>query len=84
MSVARKPRAATIALALNVTNGEYGEMVEAGIPQPAKATRGATENTASVAAMILTAEALITDMPVEAPPRMPCGMDGMGDMGGMM
>ena len=65
-------------------NGEYGDMIEAGIPQPTKATRGAIENPASNTAMILTAEALITDVPVEAPPRMPCGMDGMGDMGGIM
>ncbi|MDE2818505.1 MAG: chaperonin GroEL [Chloroflexota bacterium] len=69
----------------NVMNGAYGDMIEAGIPDPAKVTRGAIENSASIAAMILTTEALITDVPEEAPPPMPGGgMDGMGGMGGMM
>ena len=69
----------------NVMNGEYGDMIEAGIPDPAKVTRGAIENSASIAAMILTTEALITDVPEESPPPMPGGgMDGMGGMGGMM
>ena len=66
----------------NVMNGEYGDMIEAGIPDPAKVTRGAIENSASIAAMILTTEALITDVPEENPPPMPggAGMDGMGGM----
>ncbi len=69
----------------NVMDGEYGDMIEAGIPDPAKVTRGAIENSASIAAMILTTEALITDVPEETPPPMPGGgMDGMGGMGGMM
>ncbi|MCY4538223.1 MAG: chaperonin GroEL [Chloroflexi bacterium] len=69
----------------NVMNGEYGDMIEAGIPDPAKVTRGAIENSASIAAMILTTEALITDVPEDNPPPMPGGgMDGMGGMGGMM
>ena len=66
----------------NVMNGEYGDMIEAGIPDPAKVTRGAIENSASIAAMILTTEALITDVPEETPPPMPGG--GMDGMGGMM
>ena len=69
----------------NVMDGQYGDMIEAGIPDPAKVTRGAIENSASIAAMILTTEALITDVPEESPPPMPGGgMDGMGGMGGMM
>ncbi len=69
----------------NVMDGQYGDMIEAGIPDPAKVTRGAIENSASIAAMILTTEALITDVPEETPPPMPGGgMDGMGGMGGMM
>ena len=72
-------------IGFNVMTGEYGDMIEAGIPDPAKVTRGAIENSASIAAMILTTEALITDVPEEAPPPMPGGgMDGMGGMGGMM
>jgi len=69
----------------NVMTGKYVDMVEAGVPDPAKVTRGAVENAASIASMILTTEALITDIP-EKEPAMPAGggMDGMGGMGGMM
>lgn len=66
----------------NVMTGEYVDMLEAGIPDPAKVTRGAVNNAASIASMILTTEALITDIPEENP-AMP--MDpGMGGMGGGM
>ncbi len=47
----------------NVITNEYGDMIAAGIPDPAKVTRGAVENAASIAAMILTTEVLITDAP---------------------
>ncbi len=61
----------------------YINMVEAGIIDPAKVTRGALENAASIASMVLTTEALITDLPEkDAGPGMPPGgMDGMGGMG---
>ena len=65
----------------NVMSGDYVDMVEAGVPDPAKVTRGAVENASSIAAMILTTEALITDIPEEAAPAMPD--PGMGGMGGM-
>jgi len=58
----------------NVLSEEYVDMVEDGVIDPAKVTRGALENAASIAAMILTTEALITDVPEEekpAPPPMP-------------
>ena len=42
---------------------QYGDMIKAGIPDPAKVTRGAVENAASIASMILTTEVLITDVP---------------------
>ena len=51
----------------NVISGEYGDMIEMGIPDPAKVTRGAVENAASIAAMILTTEVLITDLPEKNP-----------------
>ena len=54
-------------------------MVKDGVIDPAKVTRGALENAASIAAMILTTEALITDIPEETPP-MPPGGPGMGGM----
>ena len=59
----------------DVISGDYVDMVEAGIVDPAKVTKGALENAASIAAMILTTEALITDIPQEdampAAPPMP-------------
>ena len=69
-------------LGYNVMTGEYLNMVKAGIIDPAKVTRGALENAASIAAMILTTEALITDMPEDKKaPAMPGGGGmGMGDM----
>jgi chaperonin GroEL len=56
----------------DIIANEYRDMVEGGIIDPAKVTRGALENAASIAAMILTTEALITDIPApEAPPTPP-------------
>ena len=68
----------------NVLTDEYVDMIAAGVIDPAKVTRGALENAASIAAMILTTEALITDVPADAGagPAMPPG--GMGGMPGMM
>jgi chaperonin GroEL len=66
----------------DVLTEQYGDMVEGGVIDPAKVTRGALENAASIAAMILTTEALITDIP-EKEPEMPGGAGGMGGMGGM-
>lgn len=63
----------------NVLNDRYENMIKAGITDPAKVTRGALENAASIASMILTTEALITDIPEkEKAPMMPPG-GGMGD-----
>ncbi len=64
----------------NVISNEYTDMIKAGIPDPAKVTRGAVENAASIGAMILTTEVLITDAPEKNPaPAMPPGAGGMGD-----
>jgi chaperonin GroEL len=67
----------------DVMTGEYCDMVSAGIIDPAKVTKGALANAASIAAMILTTEALITDVPVEepAPAMPPQGMGGGMGMG---
>jgi chaperonin GroEL len=62
----------------DVIKNNYGDMVERQIIDPAKVTRSAVENAASIAAMILTTEALITDIP-EPPAPMPAG----GPPGGM-
>ena len=62
---------------------EYGNMVERGIIDPAKVTRAGLENAASIAAMVLTTETLVTDIPEkEKMPPMPPG-GGMGGMEGM-
>ncbi len=64
----------------DVINMKHGDMIELGIIDPAKVTRLALENASSVATMILTTEALVTDIPEEKKePMMPGG--GMGDMG---
>jgi len=56
----------------DVIANDYGDMVEKGIIDPVKVTRSAVENAASIAAMILTTEALITEIPEkEAPPTPP-------------
>jgi chaperonin GroEL len=61
-------------LGYNVITEEYGDMLKAGVIDPLKVVRGALENAASIAAMILTTEALITDVPEkEKPAPMPPG-----------
>jgi chaperonin GroEL len=64
--------------------GEFVDMLKAGIVDPAKVTRSALQNAASIASLILTTEAIVTEKPVEekVPAAAPGG--GMGGMGGMM
>jgi chaperonin GroEL len=62
----------------------YTDMFEAGIVDPAKVTRSALENAASVASMLLTTEAAVVDIPEEKPAADMSAMAGMGGMGGMM
>ena len=58
-------------------------MVKAGIIDPAKVTRSALQNAASIAGLLLTTECAITDLPEKNPPAAPMGDGGMGGMGGM-
>jgi len=69
----------------NAANSTYGDMLEMGILDPTKVTRSALQFAASVAGLMITTEAMITDAPVEASnaPAMP-DMGGMGGMSGMM
>ncbi|NLX08392.1 MAG: chaperonin GroEL, partial [Chloroflexi bacterium] len=67
----------------NVMTGEFVDMIKAGIIDPAKVTRGALQNAASIAGMILTTEALISDIPEKELPMPPGGMGGMDGMGMM-
>ena len=57
----------------DVIKDDYVDMIKGGLGDPAKVTRGALENAASIAAMILTTEALVTDLPDKNPPAMPAG-----------
>ena len=67
----------------NAKNDTYGDLREVGVVDPAKVTRVALENAASVAGMFLTTECVICDKK-EDTPEMPMGAPGMGGMGGMM
>ncbi|MFD1954133.1 chaperonin GroEL [Paenibacillus thailandensis] len=69
-----------IGIGYNAATGEWVNMFEAGIVDPAKVTRSALQNAASVAAMFLTTEAVVADKPEPAKPAAP----DMGGMGGMM
>jgi chaperonin GroEL len=72
-----------IGVGYNAASGQWVNMFEAGIVDPAKVTRSALQNAASVAAMFLTTEAVVADKPEKDKPAMP-DMGGMGGMGGMM
>ena len=68
-------------IGLNASTGELVDLVKAGVIDPAKVTRSALQNAASIAALLLTTEAIVADKP--EPAGAPAG-GGMGDMGGMM
>ena len=69
----------------NAEKDKYEDLIEAGVIDPTKVTRTALQNAASISALLLTTESLITDLPEEksAMPAMPPG-GGMGGMGGGM
>ncbi|WP_047986092.1 chaperonin GroEL [Ornithinibacillus californiensis] len=71
-----------VGVGFNAATGEWVNMVETGIVDPTKVTRSALQNAASVAAMFLTTEAVVADIPEENPGG--GGMPDMGGMGGMM
>jgi len=69
---------------LDATTGEYVDMIKAGIIDPVKVTRSAVQNASSIAAMILTTDALVADKPEKKETLGDmAGMGGMGGMGGM-
>jgi chaperonin GroEL len=68
---------------LNAATGEFEDLLKAGVIDPAKVTRAALQNAASIAGLLLTTECLVADKPEEAG-AMPGGMPDMGGMGGMM
>ena len=63
---------------LDISTGEFGNMIDLGIVDPAKVSRSALQNAASVASMVLTTESLVADIP-EPEPAAPAG-GGMGCM----
>ena len=79
--MAEKVRNLTPGHGLNAATGEYVDMIAAGIIDPAKVTRSALQNAASIAALFLTTEAVVADKPEKA--GAPMGGDPTGGMGGM-
>jgi chaperonin GroEL len=76
----RQAETGNLSIAYDIMANQYVDMFDAGIIDPCKVTRSAVENAASIAAMILSTEALITDIPEPAKP----APAGGGDMGGGM
>ena len=77
----REVESAKGSVGLNAVTGELVDLVKAGVIDPAKVTRSALQNAASIAALLLTTEAIVADKPE---PPAPMGGGGMGGMGGMM
>ncbi|MEX9542212.1 TCP-1/cpn60 chaperonin family protein, partial [Escherichia coli] len=78
-------KAATGNEGYNAATDTYGDMIEMGILDPTKVTRSALQFAASIAGLMITTEAMITEMPKEDGPDLgAAGMGGMGGMGGMM
>ncbi|MGP9020134.1 chaperonin GroEL [Streptomyces sp. BR1] len=77
--VVEKVRNLAVGHGLNAATGEYVDMIAEGIIDPAKVTRSALQNAASIAALFLTTEAVIADKPEKAAAAAPGGMPG-GDM----
>lgn len=81
--IVEKVKSSENGVGFNAATEEYVDMISAGIVDPAKVTRSALQNAASIAAMVLTTESLVAEEPGED--KMPAGMPGgMGGMGGMM
>jgi chaperonin GroEL len=80
--VVEKVRGMKAGEGLNAADGEYGDLIAAGVIDPTMVTRSALQNAASIAKNILTTEAIVAEPPEKEPAGMPGG--GMPDMGGMM
>ncbi|MGI6679328.1 MAG: chaperonin GroEL [Dehalobacterium sp.] len=81
--VVEKVKTAEKGIGFNAANGQYENMIAAGIVDPAKVTRSALQNAASIAAMMLTTETVVADIPKKEEAPMGGGMPG-GGMPGMM
>ncbi|HPB44622.1 MAG TPA: chaperonin GroEL [Microthrixaceae bacterium] len=78
--VVQRVEAEAGSVGLNAATGAFEDLLKAGVIDPAKVTRAALQNAASIAGLLLTTECLVADKPEEAAPAMP----DMGGMGGMM
>jgi len=81
--VVEKVRSGKASYGFNAATEVYEDLVEAGVIDPAKVTRTALQNAASIAGLMLTTEAMVSELPDEdkSSPAMPGGMGGMGGMG---
>jgi chaperonin GroEL len=79
----RHIEAETGTIGLNALSGDYEDLVKAGVIDPAKVTRAALQNAASIAGLVLTTESLVADKPEPPAPAPAGGGDPMGGMGGM-
>ena len=77
--IVNKVKEAEIGKGFDALHGEYVDMVEKGIIDPAKVTRSALQNATSVASTLLTTESVVADIK-EDTPAMPAGAAGMGGM----
>ncbi len=81
--IVQQVEAETGSTGFNAASGEMTDLLKDGIVDPAKVTRAALQNAASIAAMVISTECLVADKP-EPEPAMPAGGGGMGGMPGMM
>jgi len=81
--IADKAKTSKKGVGFDAAKNEWKDMMEAGIIDPAKVTRSALQNAASIASLLLTTECAVTDIPEKNPPAPMPGGDGMGGMGGM-
>lgn len=81
--ICEKVKNSDTGVGFDVMNENYVDMMEAGIVDPAKVTRSALQNAASIAAILLTTEAVVADIPEPEPAAPAGGPGGMGGMGGM-
>lgn len=82
--IVEKVRAQKDEIGFDAKKGELVNMMEVGIVDPAKVTRSALQNAASIAGLMLTTETIMCDLPEEKKESLPsAGMGGMGQMGGM-
>ena len=82
--IVRQIEAESGSIGFNAATGEFTDLIKDGVIDPAKVTRAALQNAASIAALLLTTECLVADEPEEPGAAAAAAAAGMGGMGGMM